>query len=81
MVARLPTLIEAIGWLPHTTRAALTGLHKRGYAIARERIVGGNSVHRIGNPAAERGDRSVVQTEASEGHDRERKPKANHPAA
>jgi hypothetical protein len=28
-------LIEATGWLPHTTRAALTGLRKKGHAIER----------------------------------------------
>ena len=40
--AILSDMTEATGWLPHTTRAALTGLRKRGYAIARERIDGGN---------------------------------------
>lgn len=33
--ATLPDLIEATGWLPHTTRAALTGLRKKGHDIAR----------------------------------------------
>ena len=33
--ATLPELIEATGWLPHTTRAALTGLRKRGHTVAR----------------------------------------------
>jgi Protein of unknown function (DUF3489) len=28
--ATIPNLTEATGWLPHTTRAALTGLRKRG---------------------------------------------------
>src|SRR5271154_2439263 len=46
-------LIEATGWLPHTTRAALTGLRKRGYAIARERVDGEDSVYRIASPAIE----------------------------
>ena len=78
--ATILQLIEATGWLPHTTRATLTGLRKRGYAIARERIDGGDSVYRIGSPAADGGDRTV-QAEASEGRDRERRPKANHPAA
>jgi hypothetical protein len=68
--ATIPTLIEATDWLPHTTRAALTGLRKRGYAIARERIDGGVSVYRIGSSAAHGGDRSVVQAEASEGRPR-----------
>ncbi|MDF7773634.1 DUF3489 domain-containing protein [Sphingomonas sp. AOB5] len=31
----LDELIEATGWLPHTTRAALTGLRKKGHAIAK----------------------------------------------
>jgi hypothetical protein len=33
--ATLDALIEATGWLPHTTRAALTGLRKKGYVIER----------------------------------------------
>ena len=33
--ATILQLTEATGWLPHTTRAALTGLRKRGYAVAR----------------------------------------------
>jgi hypothetical protein len=35
--ATLDELIAATDWLPHTTRAALTGLRKRGYAIERTR--------------------------------------------
>lgn len=35
--ATLPDLIAATGWLPHTTRAALTGLRKKGHAIERTR--------------------------------------------
>jgi hypothetical protein len=33
--ATLPELIAATGWLPHTTRAALTGLRKKGHAIVK----------------------------------------------
>lgn len=33
--ATLPELINATGWLPHTTRAALTGLRKKGHDIER----------------------------------------------
>ena len=33
--ATLAELIAATGWLPHTTRAALTGLRKKGHAITR----------------------------------------------
>lgn len=33
--ATLAELIAATGWLPHTTRAALTGLKKKAYVVAR----------------------------------------------
>jgi hypothetical protein len=33
--ATIIDLTQATGWLPHTTRAALTGLRKRGYAVIR----------------------------------------------
>lgn len=36
----LAKLIEATGWLPHTTRAALTGLRKKGHAIIKDKIDG-----------------------------------------
>jgi hypothetical protein len=31
--ATLGDLVEATGWLPHTTRAALTGLRKKGHML------------------------------------------------
>ncbi len=45
--ASLPELISATGWLPHTTRAALTGLRKRGYAVIGERQKKGGPLYRI----------------------------------
>ena len=33
--ATLDEMVEATGWLPHTTRAALTGLRKKGRTIVR----------------------------------------------
>ena len=38
--ATIDELIAATNWLPHTTRAALTGLRKRGYGIERTRLDG-----------------------------------------
>ena len=38
--ATIGELAGATGWLPHTTRAALTGLRKRGFAIATEKAEG-----------------------------------------
>ena len=35
--APIDELIAATGWLAHTTRAALTGLRKRGYAVVIDR--------------------------------------------
>lgn len=58
-------LIEVTGWLPHTTRAALTGLRKRGYAVVRARVDGGDSIYRIAGLATDGGDRVVVELNAS----------------
>lgn len=38
--ATLDGMINATGWLPHTTRAALTGLRKKGHDITSEKIDG-----------------------------------------
>ena len=38
--ATLDQMIAATGWLPHTTRAALTGLKKKGYVISSDKIDG-----------------------------------------
>ena len=38
--ATLDQMIAATGWLPHTTRAALTGLRKVGYAIDSDKVDG-----------------------------------------
>lgn len=45
--ATIDQLIAATGWLPHTTRAALTGLRKRGFAITRAPRENGGSTYRI----------------------------------
>lgn len=44
--ANLDELVAATGWLPHTTRAALTGLRKKGHSIERS-SVDGKSHYRI----------------------------------
>jgi hypothetical protein len=43
----IDALIKATGWLPHTTRAALTGLRKRGFAVERIPHAPGASLYRI----------------------------------
>jgi len=44
--ATLLQLVEATGWLPHTTRAALTGLRKKGHVITASKV-DGVSLYRI----------------------------------
>lgn len=48
----LGALIAATGWLPHTVRAALTGLRKRGLAIERVHDDKLGSVYRIASRKA-----------------------------
>ena len=36
--APLSAIVDATGWLPHTARAALTGLKKKGHAIESRRV-------------------------------------------
>jgi hypothetical protein len=50
--ATLAALVEATGWLPHTTRAALTGLRKRGVPIERSREAAEASTYRIASTRA-----------------------------
>ena len=38
--APLSAIVEATGWLPHTARAALTGLRKKGHEVTRTKIEG-----------------------------------------
>jgi Protein of unknown function (DUF3489) len=76
--ATIIDLTQATGWLPHTTRAALTGLRKRGYAVIRERIGAGDSVYRISDAPAYMGDPTVLQRDAIDG--RQPKQKATQAA-
>jgi hypothetical protein len=45
--ATLDEMIEATEWLPHSTRAALTGLRKRGFSLERINDEAKGSVYRI----------------------------------
>src|SRR5258708_18842545 len=71
--ATIVDLSETMGWLPHTTRAALTGLRKRGYAVIRERIGAGDSVYRILDAPAHLGNRTVQHRDAMDGRGPKRK--------
>ena len=38
--ATLEQLVAATGWLPHTTRAALTGIKKKGHSLRSDKVDG-----------------------------------------
>ena len=50
--ATLDQMIAATGWLPHTTRAMLTGLKKKGHIIESEKPADGARIYRVTGKAA-----------------------------
>jgi hypothetical protein len=50
--ATINDMMAATGWLPHTTRAALTGLRRKGYHLTRTSSTGG-STYRVDTAAGE----------------------------
>ena len=49
--ATIAQLVAATGWLPHTTRAALTGLKKKGHTVVSVKI-DGTRLYRIDGAAS-----------------------------
>jgi hypothetical protein len=49
--ASIEELTAATGWLAHTSRAALTGLRKRGISIERDKRGDGTTIYRNAPPA------------------------------
>ncbi|MEH6792179.1 DUF3489 domain-containing protein [Parasphingorhabdus sp.] len=45
--ATISQLVAATDWLPHTTRAALTGLKKKGYHVTSMKAEGEERVYRV----------------------------------
>ena len=74
-------MIAATGWLAHTTRAALTGLRKRGYAVAINRSDDNRgSFYRI--PAGETGiAEGPANSETARGKEQGRSAPQAHQAA
>jgi hypothetical protein len=73
--ATVGDLTAATGWLPHTTRAAITGLRKRGYSVICQRIQEGGSAYRISDGPAGGSDALSGSPEAASSPDR-REPEA-----
>ncbi len=51
--ATLSDITAATGWLPHTARAALTGLRQKGYALTSSKEVGSARTYRITTPSGQ----------------------------
>ena len=45
--ATIEQLVDATGWLSHTTRTALTGLKKKGHAVTSDKAEGAARVYRV----------------------------------
>jgi hypothetical protein len=73
--ATILALTEATGWLPHTTRAAITGVRKRGYSVVRERSEERGSVYRLSDPPTEGAPAIARSGEQAAGPRREPKAK------
>ncbi|MEO6360744.1 MAG: DUF3489 domain-containing protein [Sphingomicrobium sp.] len=50
--ASLAEITEATGWLPHSTRAVLTGFRKRGFALDKSKVEGVTRYSITAEPAA-----------------------------
>lgn len=50
--AALVEITEATSWLPHTARAMLTGLRKKGFGVGKEKVEGINRYSIVEGPAA-----------------------------
>ena len=74
--ATIGVLTEATGWLPHTTRAAITGVRKRGYSVVLDRSVEGASVYRVSDPQESEVATSIPQTQERKPTRRQREAKA-----
>ena len=46
--ASLAQLVAATGWLPHTARAALTGLRKKGHVLSKDKVGWRDPLHDCG---------------------------------
>ena len=48
--ATIDQLAVVTGWLPHTTRAALTGLKKKGHVVTSDKVEGQGRIYRVVAP-------------------------------
>ena len=62
--ASIVDLTSATHWLPHSTRAAITGLRKRGHTIEVERKEDGPTVYRLIPPTPVKASRRASKSKA-----------------
>ena len=62
--ATLEQMVAATGWLPHTTRAVLTGFKKKGHTVTSEKAAGARVYWVDRTPPADVADSSTEKTEA-----------------
>jgi Protein of unknown function (DUF3489) len=74
--ATIGVLTKATGWLPHTTRAAITGVRKRGYSVVLDRSADGPSVYRLSGPEETEAAASVPQSQVHKPARRQREAEA-----
>jgi Protein of unknown function (DUF3489) len=74
--ATIGVLTKATGWLPHTTRAAITGVRKRGYSVILDRSAEGASVYRLSDPQASEAATSDLNKQEHKPSRRQREAKA-----
>jgi hypothetical protein len=58
--ASVPELAAATGWLPHTTRAALTRLRQSGHELLKEKRDTGETAYRAANPGRQTRSRKAA---------------------
>ena len=58
--ASIPELAAATGWLPHTTRAALTRLRQSGHELLKEKRDTGETAYRAANPVRQTRSRKAA---------------------
>lgn len=62
--ATLEQMAAATGWLPHTTRAALSGLKKKGHEVTSTKAEGVR-IYRVSEPLGATSDRPAINSDTA----------------
>ena len=61
--ASITAIMSATGWLPHSTRAALTGLRKSGHHLVRDKDEENHTIYRLVDPSTPAGAPTDIAAE------------------